>query len=1241
MHTARRKILSVLLAISLLMSYLPVGATSAFATEKTSITYLDEDGEEKNCNNAIELTKNMTELKSGWYVVHNVVNIGNRVTVNGDVHLILTDGCTINVTQGIAVNGSNSLTIYAQSTGKNQGVLAMNPYGRPPEGSAGIGSSINQKGGIITINGGQINVHPNDNTAALGGTDSIVNINGGFINAVCFKQDNGVGAIGGENSIININGGYVSTYYNGNEITKSIGIGGPNSSVIINGGYVSTASKIDAHLTTGTNGSAVINAASICDYSSQEEWQCVVLEGGFGFNCKGKVYGDVTIDSDMFLPYYTTLDVPAGTSLTIPEDVTVTSNYSANIQNNGAVYNYGVISEDLDAILTNNSNLYNYGTISISDVINNGTIYNYGTVSKADVINNGSIYSNTAIDGVDDIKPIISVAFNEVTMKKENMETNSFTYGDIVAISGTISKQLNNNINELDKEQVALYSGETKLATAAVENSGSFVLTYDTAKQGLKATGKTQILTLKYSGSDALNQAEYDIADFTLNKKPVTAKVMDNGITKTYDGKTDASVTLGFEDGALLTGDKVSVAAPDAVYTSVDVGDAIAIDLGTLTIEGDDVDWYTVNAPTDVTGAITKATQEAPDRNEGYAIDFAEEVIRVKDDVKSVYELSATNEEDATCEQWLKLAPGEAESTVYIRKVETSNLFASDWTYVTIPARLEAPKVTGVNETLKGSNDGKIIGFNADLAYQISRDAGQTWEDVSLTGTELIGLSAGSYQVRQKATDSTFAGAAATVEIKSGEVPTYTLNVTAPSFENATVGYTQPDAKPIVIKSTGNTAATVSGVSLSGDTNAFVLNKTDGTTIQAGVTDSNTYTIRPAANLPADIYSATITVTYDCDATATAEVAFIVEAQNPTPIPDPDPNPSDPAPGPSGEDQDNNTTTITNPDGSITTITEEENGTVTETTKYPDGSVVTEEKGPAGIVTTTTEDANGSSSVVTKEDGKTIAAVTLSEDSIAEKEKDGFVLLPMPSLDATQDDSTGDQVTVRLPGDEEVLIKVPVTNPTPGTVAVIIGEDGTETVVKDSVSTEDGIVFKLRDGDTIVLQDRAMTFSDVSSTHWANGDIDFVSSRGLFTGVSEDVFAAEDPMTRAMFVSVLARYAGDDNQAVEGEPWYAGAREWAIENGVSDGTMMNQSITREQLVTMLYRFAGPFETNADLSPFSDVDSISSFATEAMKWAVEEGIIGGMTSTKLAPQETATRAQVAAIFHRFVTWELMG
>ena len=156
-------------------------------------------------------------------------------------------------------------------------------------------------------------------------------------------------------------------------------------------------------------------------------------------------------------------------------------------------------------------------------------------------------------------------------------------------------------------------------------------------------------------------------------------------------------------------------------------------------------------------------------------------------------------------------------------------------------------------------------------------------------------------------------------------------------------------------------------------------------------------------------------------------------------------------------------------------------------------------------------------------------------------------------------------------------------------------------------------------------------FDDVASSDWFADAVKYVSDKGLMSGTGSDKFAPSATTTRAMLMTVLARYAGEDTTG--GATWYEKSMEWAKAKGVSDGTNPNANITREQLVTMMYRYAGSPKADGKLDSFSDATSVSTYAADAMQWAVANGIVNG-SNGKLNPQDNATRAEVAAILMRF-------
>ena len=163
----------------------------------------------------------------------------------------------------------------------------------------------------------------------------------------------------------------------------------------------------------------------------------------------------------------------------------------------------------------------------------------------------------------------------------------------------------------------------------------------------------------------------------------------------------------------------------------------------------------------------------------------------------------------------------------------------------------------------------------------------------------------------------------------------------------------------------------------------------------------------------------------------------------------------------------------------------------------------------------------------------------------------------------------------------------------------------------------------------------ASSFSDVSRSDWYYEGVKYVWEEGLMNGTGSRTFSPEANTTRGMILTMLARAEGVNTS---GTPWYAAGQKWAMDAGISDGANMEGATTREQLAAMLYRYAKrkgyDVSRSAELSGYTDAASVSTYAVDAMRWAVAEGLIQGMGG-KLSPQATATRAQVATILMRFM------
>ena len=164
----------------------------------------------------------------------------------------------------------------------------------------------------------------------------------------------------------------------------------------------------------------------------------------------------------------------------------------------------------------------------------------------------------------------------------------------------------------------------------------------------------------------------------------------------------------------------------------------------------------------------------------------------------------------------------------------------------------------------------------------------------------------------------------------------------------------------------------------------------------------------------------------------------------------------------------------------------------------------------------------------------------------------------------------------------------------------------------------------------------ASKFIDVSRSDWFYNAVQYALENGLMNGTSASEFSPNAATTRGMIVTILAR--GEGVNTSNGTPWYGEGQKWAITNGISDGSNMPGVITREQLATILFRYAKlkGYDTSksASLAAYPDAGSVSAFALEAMQWAVAEGLITGV-SGRLDPQGSATRAQAATILMRFM------
>lgn len=358
------KLLSLFLALCMVLTMLPISIQAA-----DGINYIDATGVVQTVNSVTELTSDMNTLNTGWYVVDGEVTMGNRITVKGDVHLILADGCKLNAENGgINVKEGNNLTIYAQSTGEQMGALMATGT---KQDAAGIGGYAVEPCGTITINGGSVTATSGLYAAGIGGgageSCGTITINGGNVLGRGIGNSNGAGAgIGAGNNCakgtVIITGGTVTAICDsggagiGGGWNKYSGASNNAMNIVISGGNVTAIGDSysagigngrnggdgTGTFSTGENGNAFIIASSISDQRGKSAWNGIIIEGDSGF-----VYGDVMLETDVELPSNKVLTVPEGKTLTIAENTTFTN--LGVITNNGTFINFGTINGNVQA----------------------------------------------------------------------------------------------------------------------------------------------------------------------------------------------------------------------------------------------------------------------------------------------------------------------------------------------------------------------------------------------------------------------------------------------------------------------------------------------------------------------------------------------------------------------------------------------------------------------------------------------------------------------------------------------------------------------------------------------------------------------------------------------------------------------------------------------------------------------------------------------------------------------------
>ena len=481
---------------------------------------------------------------------------------------------------------------------------------------------------------------------------------------------------------------------------------------------------------------------------------------------------------------------------------------------------------------------------------------------------------------------------------------------------------------------------------------------------------------------------------------------------------------------------------------------------------------------------------------------------------------------------------------------------------------------------------------------------------------------------------------------------TYAISAdtTALNFGSAYTGYAQPAAQTVTVKNTGNQQVTVT---LPTSTNYII---TAGTNFENGTAilapnDTATFTVQPKTGLSAGTYSDTITVSGSENVTVTIPASFTVKSRpsyNP-------PTVSEETTDAIADAQPGETVTVDLSGGDTTldkevfetlagkdvtlvidlgdvqwTVNGADIPTDTDFTDLDLGASLGTSGIPVNVINTITGEV-GTVQITLAHDGEFGFTMTLTAP--LGKENAGYWAnlyhYKVNGGEADREDPLGDDEDAEALNFE---------------AAAEIDADGSVSLPMSHAS-QYAIVIDTHSHATVDVSD---IFVDVAPNAWYKDAVQYAYDNGLMTGVSDTEFAPEATTTRAMIVSILARLEGVESAQAAGfadvtDDWYATAVNWAasvgVVNGYEDNTFQpNTAITREQLAAILMNYAAykgeDVSNRADLTSYTDQPS--TWAKEAMQWAVAEGLISGVTADTLQPQGAATRAQVAAILQRFLS-----
>ena len=1230
MKHIRKRVWGTLLCLAMLLSLLP---TVALAEEGTSVEYLDPTtGTTQICPSATVVTAGSTAWSSAggteeaWYVVNSDVEIASRITVTGNVHLILVDGYTLTAPNGISVTSGNSLTIYGQSA--DTGALIAGTDGVADDQDsdkayqAGIGGNRGNTDvyahGNITINGGSITAYGGFGAAGIGGgfgttsgveENGTISINGGTVKAIGGAQAAGIGS-GTQNGVaggdITITGGNVTAQ--GGE--KAAGIGGGQMardtvgrSITISGGTVN-ATGGDKAAGIGSGYNAMVNK-SINNIKINGSADVTAQGGegaaGIGSSYEGKTTGAIQIGgsakvianggnsnkdgnvntagagigsgggftSSSAVGKITisggTVEATGGTGEEISSSGSSYSFSGAGIGSGGSFFNSSSTNDIVISTGTITAKAGGEGAAGIGSGAGNSKSGNFSTGTSGKAV----IYTDSITDtNTDDWSGIV---FQGDDGKGQVYGTVTLRE-DLTLESGqTLTVPENTKLIVPKEKKLIIENG----AMLIVEGKGTLTNNGTVSSEGTLVNSGTVGGSGVFTGNDLPNifVAEFGGDKFKTLPAAINAANRATGggtVTLLKDAtlstKMDADVALVIENGKTLTVNDTQYLASGTLEIKAGGG----LKLGTDQLVG------TSGAINLISGTATLNLNNAnAATNPSVSLTLNGEA-SVDGSIKALL----PGADGGTVPIAISVA-GTSEAVVsengVLNLVNGSSLTVADSATFTVDGILE------VHSTAKF--DGKATVSGKVYVFETNEEANP------ISGASITLTSTGAVYAEKTKLDGTTITPAHMTESTEKYIST-SSNVGEKTFANQwTLSYKitlDPNDGTLVgttselwTDANGKLTAMPSAPTrigytfqgwYNGDTKFdFNTPVTDNITLTAQWT-INTYTVKFNSNGGSGSMAAQ-TFSYGTAQNLTANAftrpGYTFAGWN------------------------------TKVDGSGTPYGDKAELTLTDNlTLYAQWELII----PPFI-------------------GHSIAVIT---------DGNGTVSVNPTAADA------GETVTITVtPKDGYKVGTITVTSVTGQSIAV---SGNTFTMPAASVTVKV----------TFVKADRVNPFTDVTEANWYYDEVYYVWANGLMQGTSATTFGPNVDTTRAMVVTILWRLEGEpasgydmDYSDVAGGAWYAGAVRWATEHGIVNGSegqfYPGGTVTREQLAAMLYRYAQykgyDLTAGGDLSGFADAGAVSGWAETSLAWAVGQRLIQG-SANQIDPTGSAIRAQVAAILMRF-------